>query len=227
MKKRKIMVWLCSTVLSAVMISQCAAAKTLKIKNASEKKIIPYGSEFLLQTNCRFWNLRFTSDDETIAPVSEEGIIKPKSMGKTTVRIRQKGKKNKTLKIKIIVKKPTGYTVSTPSGRIFHYEDRNVGKIKLKAAKGYQVYYTTTGKFKKSQKIRSGKTKILQVTQTMKLKVFAVQNKIKVTNAYLNRSKISDRNYGEYYYYRLAHCGGAYVLPPSSTATGAAAYVVK
>lgn len=233
MKKKRIMAMLLSATMLVAMTAQNVGAKTLKVinvgtlkvKNVGAEKIMPLGSELILETNWKHFDLRVTSRDAEPDPViSIDSLerIYASSTGKATVQIRHKGFKNKLWSAKIIVKKPTGYTISERSGRFFHYERKNEAGVTLKATKGYQVYYTTTSKFKKSQKIGAGKTKRIRFSKPTRLRVFAVKSNKKVTNAYLNRKKISDRNYGEYYYHFTAYCGGAFTVSPNYPATGAA-----
>lgn len=214
MRRKQIMTALLSVAMILAAMPQGAEAKDLKVKNAAEEKIMPEGSELVLKTNKKLSTLRFSSSDLSVAAVSYSGRIMAISEGNATIKVRQTGRK-KAQKIKIIVKKPTGYRISRQSGRL-NWAER---EIKLKAARGYTVYYTTASKFKKSQKISSGKTKKFYCSKPLNLKVFAVKKGIKVTNAYLNRKKISDRNYGEYAYYWVEPCGGAWSMPSAAPAS--------
>lgn len=60
-------------------------------------------------------------------------------------------------------------------------------KIKLKAKKGYKVYYSFNGKFKTKKKVRSGKKKSFLLSQTKTLQVYAVKTKKKITAKMLKR----------------------------------------
>ncbi len=204
MKRKKFMAILLSVAMVMMAAPQCEAAGTLKVKNAGTKKIMPVGSSFTLVTNKKASGLNFTSTKKKVASVSKDGKVVAKKTGKTTIRISQKGKKKKSKLVQIVVKKPTGYTISAKSGKTFS----GMNLLKLKAKKGYKVYYTTSGKFKTSQKLKSGKTLEMRVTSDITMKVYAVKNGKKVTKSYLNRKKISDRNYGEYTYSYFPPCGG-------------------
>lgn len=204
MKGRKIITVILMVALSVTTLPHHVAAKTLKVKNIGAEKVVPLYSDLFLETNITSWKLRFTSSDEEVAEVTEGGRIKTKMPGKTIIRIRQKGSKKKAIKIHLTVRKPIGYIISE-TGNNF----RTPRKITLRAAKGYTVYYTTGSKFRTNQKIKSGKTVSIHFSYTTLLKVYAIKKstKKKVTRAFLNRKGISDRNYGEYYYWYIPPCG--------------------
>lgn len=54
-------------------------------------------------------------------------------------------------------------------------------KIKLKAQKGYKVYYSVNGKFKKKNMVKSKKKKTITISSTKTLQVYAVKSSKKVT----------------------------------------------
>lgn len=54
-------------------------------------------------------------------------------------------------------------------------------KIKLKAKKGYKVYYSVNGKFKKKNMVKSKKKKTITISSTKTLQVYAVKSSKKVT----------------------------------------------
>lgn len=204
MKGRRIIIAFLVMALSITMLPHHVMAKTLKVKNVGTEKVMPLYSDLFLETNINPWKLRFTSSDEGVAEVTEEGRIETINPGETTIRIRQKGSKKKAYKIHLTVRKPNGYKISE-TGHYFRYPH----KIDLKASKGYTVYYTTGSKFQTKQKIKSGKKVSINFKYTTLLKVYAVKKgtKKKVTKAFLNRKNISDRNYGEYYYQYMPPCG--------------------
>lgn len=221
MKRKRLMAVLLSLAMVMTATPQSAAAKTVNVKNAGTKKVMPVGSSFTLATNMKASKLTFTSTKKNVASVSKNGQVVAKKTGKATIKIKQKGKKGNSKTVNIVVKKPTGYTISAKTGKNLY----TIGSLKLKAKKGYRVYYTTSGTFKTSQKLKSGKTLEMSVTSAMTLKVFAVKNGKKVTKAYLNRKKISNRNYGEYTYSYFPPCGGTgdgSTPPAKQTATPAA-----
>ncbi|SDB32766.1 carbohydrate-binding domain-containing protein [Eubacterium oxidoreducens] len=80
----------------------------------------------------------------------------------------------------------TKYTISKKAGT---YKDKVT--IKIKAKKGYKIYYTTGSKKLTTKKvIKSGKTKKLTFTKTTKLKIYAVKSSKKVTNRKLKTTKV-------------------------------------
>lgn len=219
MRGKSIIIIMLAVVLTVNVLPHHVTAKTIKIKNVGTTKVMPLYSDWILETNIKPWKLRFTSSDEDVATVTEEGRIRTKMLGKTTIRVRQRGKKKtKTVQtIHLTVRRPKGYTISSNSGKYF----RGICQVNLRAAKGYTVYYATTSKFpttmsysttkasrfRINQKIKSGKTKKLVFSKTTLLKVYAVKNGRKVTGSFLNDNKTSNRNYGLYYYRYVPPCG--------------------
>lgn len=69
--------------------------------------------------------------------------------------------------------KTTGFTISKAAGTY-------TGKVsvKVKAKKGYTVYYTTGKKLTSGKKIKSKKTKTFTFTKTKTLRVYAVKKKL-------------------------------------------------
>ena len=63
-------------------------------------------------------------------------------------------------------------------------------KIKLKAKKGYKVYYSFNGKFKTKKKVRSGKKKSFLLSQTKTLQVYAVKTSKKISVKKLKSKKV-------------------------------------
>ena len=67
--------------------------------------------------------------------------------------------------------------------------------LKIKAKKGYKVYYTTgSQKFTKSKLIKSGKTKSIKIKKTTTVKLYAVKKSKIITNSTLK--KVSKNNNG-------------------------------
>lgn len=75
-------------------------------------------------------------------------------------------------------------------------------KVKVKVKKGYRVYYKTSGKFKKTKVIQSGKSKTFTIRKTTLLSLCAVKKSKKVTNRKLNQGfkKNKSAYYGKYKY---------------------------
>ena len=81
-----------------------------------------------------------------------------------------------------VIKK--AYTISKKAGKY-----NNSVKLKLKAKKGYTVYYSTGKKLSLSKKVTSSKTFTFKKTTT--LKVYAVKKSKKLTAAKLKKVKSS------------------------------------
>ncbi len=77
------------------------------------------------------------------------------------------------------------YTVSESAGTV---EAGTV--VKVKAAKGFKVFYTTGSKFTSLKKvIKSGKTKKFTIKKTTTIKLFAVKSSKKITKKVLKKKK--------------------------------------
>ncbi len=74
------------------------------------------------------------------------------------------------------------YTISQKAGTY-----KKAIKVKVKAKKGYQVFYKTSGKFKKSKVIKSGKSKTFKIRKTTVLSLCVIKKSVKVTNQKLNK----------------------------------------
>lgn len=74
------------------------------------------------------------------------------------------------------------YTISKKAGTY-----RTAIKVKVKVKKGYQVFYKTSGKFKKNKVIKSGKSKTFKIKKTTTLSLCAIKKSKKVTNRKLNK----------------------------------------
>ncbi len=73
------------------------------------------------------------------------------------------------------------YTISKKAGTY-----TTAINVKVTAKKGYQVYYKTSGKFKKSKVIKSGKGKVFNIKKTTTLSLCAVKKTKKVSDRKLN-----------------------------------------
>ena len=92
------------------------------------------------------------------------------------------------------------YTISQKAGTY-----KKAIKVKVKAKKGYQVFYKTSGKFKKSKVIKSGKSKTFKIRKTTVLSLCAIKKSVKVTNQKLNKlSKQKKKAYTAKYKYTIA-----------------------
>ena len=83
-----------------------------------------------------------------------------------------------------VIKK--AYTISKKAGKY-----NNSVKLKLKAKKGYTVYYSTGKKLSLSKKVTSSKSKTFTFKKTTTLKVYAVKKSKKLTAAKLKKVKSS------------------------------------
>lgn len=171
---------------------QNASAKEIKLKNTAGKtKTMAVGSTFQIQTNLSTTSLKFTSSKKTVATVSSKGLITAKKKGKATITIRS-GKKN--LKLKIMVKKPVGYTISKKAGT---YNGAVTTTVKVK--KGYTVYYAVSDKFTKTNKIKAKSSKTFVFTLTETLKLYPVKGK-KMTTAKLRKTEKKSKLRADYLY---------------------------
>ena len=92
------------------------------------------------------------------------------------------------------------YTISQKAGTY-----KKAIKVKVKAKKGYQVFYKTSGKFKKSKVIKSGKSKTFKIRKTTVLSLCVIKKSVKVTNQKLNKlSKQKKKAYTAKYKYTIA-----------------------
>ncbi|MCM1156721.1 MAG: hypothetical protein NC392_15305, partial [Roseburia sp.] len=91
-------------------------------------------------------------------------------------------------------KKMAGYSVSKKAGTY-----SSAIKVKIKAKKGYKVYYTTSGKFQAKKVISSGKTKTISMKKTTTLFVYAVKKSVKV-NAKKLKKITKQKKYVKYRY---------------------------
>jgi len=182
-------------------------AKKIILKNCTTKKVMAVGSSFKIVTNQSFVDLKFVSSTESIANVSDEGVIYAKKKGKAVITITS-GSDSK--KIKITVRKPVGYSISKKAGSY-----RRGTKTKIKVKNKYVVYYTTTNKFKASKKIKAKKSKTFTLKKDTTLRLYVAKAKTKLSTSKLNKTKKKYSNYNEYFYDIYHPCGG--VLTPTPT----------
>lgn len=202
-------------VCSMVAVPEYAAAKAIKLKNCNQIKSMPVGSTFLLRTNQKAANLSFSSGKKKVASVTDGGLITAKKKGTAMITITS-GKSKK--KVKVVVKNPTGYSITKKAGS---YKKAVVTKVTAK--KGYTVYYTLSEKFKKSWCIKAKKAKTFTFSKTTTLKLYPVKASVKMTTAKLNQTEAKDKNRGDYLYQIEADTG---VAPTATAASGAVAGTV-
>lgn len=127
----------------------------------------------------------------TCIPISSNGVATPKFLEKADTSISASASENNaalyaTNKIKnkkYTISKQTG-TYSTPI------------KIKIKAKKGYKIYYSLNGKFKAKKVIKSKKKKTITISSTKTLQIYAVKSSKKVTNKKLKAKAVKKcKNY--------------------------------
>ena len=179
--------------LSSAVVPQNAGAKEVPlVSNYTSVKYMPAGSSFQLLTNTDNKKVSFTSDKKSVATVSSDGLIMAKKKGTTKIRVRCG---EKTAGITLKVKSPVGFTISKKAGTY-----NEAVKTKIKAKKGYHVYYTTSSRFKKSARIKAGKSMIFRFTNTQTLKLLPVRSNISMTAATLNKRAGKDKNRADYLY---------------------------
>ncbi len=116
-------------------------------------------------------------------------------------------------------KKTKYYTISKKAGTY-----TSAIKVKVKVKKGYRVYYKTSGKFKKSKGIKSGKSRTFRIEKTTVLSLCAVKKSEKVTNKKLNTTfRQKKKAYYAKYKYTISEKSAA--ESPSVTANETAAQV--
>ncbi len=168
-------------------------AAGFKVLNVTSNKVTVYaGSVYQIKTNGS--NVTYKSNKKSVAKVSDSGLVTAKKKGTATIRVTN-ASTGKAVKLKIRVKKPVGYTVSKKSGSY----TRTI-KVKIKAKKGYTVYYTVNGKFKLSKKIKSRKSKTITVKKNTTLNLYIKKNSDKVTAKQMKKAKGKAVNCPEYQY---------------------------
>lgn len=112
------------------------------------------------------------------------------------------------------IKKTKRYTISRISG-IYS----STIKVKVKAKKGYKIYYTTTGKLKKSKVIKSTKSKTFNIKKTTTLSIYVVKKSAKITKKKLK--KVSKKKKGKYFVqYRYTIKKGTSISDTTESTTG-------
>ena len=91
------------------------------------------------------------------------------------------------------------YTISKKPGT---YQKKVT--LKVTAKKGFQVYYTTNGKFRLKKKLNSGKSTRITISKTTKLSVYAVRKSKKITAKQLNSKNTKKKTSYKNYYYKIA-----------------------
>lgn len=91
------------------------------------------------------------------------------------------------------------YTISKKPGT---YQKKVT--LKITAKKGFQVYYTTNGKFRLKKKLNSGKSTRITISKTTKLSVYAVRKSKKITAKQLNSKNTKKKTSYKNYYYKIA-----------------------
>lgn len=117
-----------------------------------------------------------------------------------------------------VVKK--GYTISKKVGKY-----SGSVKVKVKAKKGYIVYYTTTGKLTKSHRIKASKAKTFTFKQTKTLRIYVVKASQKMTAKKLRKVKKSAMAKYKYTIIKqttTTSTSASTTISPSATATASA-----
>lgn len=126
--------------------------------------------------------------------MTEDGVVRTKRKGNAIITVTNSAT-GESIKLKLKVKNPVGYKVSTNSG-----EYTNTQRVKIKAKKGYTVYYTTSGKFKANKKLKSKKSVILTLKKDATLKLYVKKNGKKVTVKQMNKARGREINCPMYKY---------------------------
>lgn len=93
--------------------------------------------------------------------------------------------------------------------------------VKVKAKKGYKVYYTTSGTFKTSKAVANGKSVSISIKKTTTLSIYAVKQSAKVTAKKMNSSSRKKYTYFKQYRYviRAQEEEAEATVEPSATET--------
>lgn len=191
LKKISAMIIAITMMISSVYITPLnveAATNTVKVKNVNvNKKIIYVGSSFALKINKK--NVTYSSNKPAIVTVNEDGIMYARKKGKATITV--KAGDGKKTKIKVKVKKAERYKINKKAGTY-----SSTVKVKLKAKKGYKIYYTTSKNFKKKNVVKSGQTKTIKIRKTKTLSIYVVKKNEKFSK---KMNKASQRKKYAYY----------------------------
>ena len=183
--KRKLCFVLAGSLMVMNMPVVAHAEKNVKVKNVNGNVLtIPVGSSFSLKTNMANKNISFTSSKDKIAVVSGTGMVTAKKKGTTIVSLKDKKSKN-VKKLKIKVQAPKEYVITKVSGTYYSQV-----KVRVKAKKGYQLYYSTDGTFHSKNKICATKSKNFTFQKSTKLNIYAFKKGEKITNLAKAKKKI-------------------------------------
>lgn len=105
------------------------------------------------------------------------------------------------------------YTISKKPGT---YQKKVT--LKITAKKGFQVYYTTNGKFRLKKKLNGGKSTRITISKTTKLSVYAIRKGKKITAKQLNSKKTKKKTSYKNYYYKFAASTSASVTAATASA---------
>lgn len=113
----------------------------------------------------------------TCIPISSNGAVTPESLEKADTSISASASENNAALYAANKIKTKKYTISKQAGT---YSSQI--KVKIKAKKGYKVYYSLNSKFKTKKVIKSKKKKTITISSTKTLQIYAVKSSKKVTN---------------------------------------------
>lgn len=91
--------------------------------------------------------------------------------------------------------KTKAYIINKPGGE---YTDKFV--LKIKAKKGYKVYYTQTGRLSKKKCIKSGKTKSFKIKKNTTMTLYPVKNARKISKSKIKKIKVTGKKCVRYKY---------------------------
>lgn len=127
----------------------------------------------------------------TCIPISSNGAVTPESLEKADTSISASASENNAALYAANKIKTKKYTISKQAGT---YSSQI--KVKIKAKKGYKVYYSLNGKFKAKKVIKSKKKKTITISSTKTLHVYAVKSSKKITNKKLKAKAVKKcKNY--------------------------------
>lgn len=127
----------------------------------------------------------------TCIPISSNGAVTPESLEKADTSISASASENNAALYAANKVKTKKYTISKQAGT---YSSQI--KVKIKAKKGYKVYYSLNGKFKAKKVIKSKKKKTITISSTKTLQVYAVKSSKKITNKKLKAKAVKKcKNY--------------------------------
>lgn len=193
--KYRVVPWIMAAamVFSTVQVPQKASAKRLEMENCGVFKVMPIGSTFQLKVRGKSSGVKYTSGRDKVVSVSKGGLLRAEKKGTAIIRVQKGGQK---ARLKIQVKPPTGYTISNPSGTYV----KSV-KTRVKAKKGYTIYYTTGKRFKQGNAIRAGKSRTFAFRKSKTLKLYALSSSARMTTVNLNKTERFSQSRGDYLYH--------------------------